>query len=106
MNIPSKLVNLIKAMYKDTKFRVETEGQTSTWHKQETGIRQGCPLSPYLFLVVMTVMFHDIHEGDPQNIVRHRIPGTTFDEVLYADDTICVSTDTRAMNKLLADIEQ
>ena len=28
-----------------------------------------------------------------------------FDEVLYADDTICTTTDTRAMNKLLAAIE-
>ena len=28
-----------------------------------------------------------------------------FDEVLYADDTICVSADTKTMNKLLASIE-
>ena len=34
-----------------------------------------------------------------------RIPGVNFNEVLYADDTICVSTDMRAMNILLAAIE-
>ena len=64
----------------------------------------GCRLSPYLFLIVMTVMFHDIHHGDKHNLLQHRIEATTYDEVLYADDTICVSTDTKAMNKLLADI--
>ena len=81
------------------------EGFTSRWYKQETGIRQGCPLSPYLFLILMTVIFEDIHEGDPQNLMQHRIQGTSYDEVLYADDTICISTDTKAMNKLLAAIE-
>ena len=35
-----------------------------------------------------------------------RIPGAEFDEVLYADDTICMSTDTRVINKTLANIER
>ena len=38
-------------------------------------------------------------------MIKHRIPGIDFDEVLYADDTICVSTNTAAMNRLLAAIE-
>ena len=41
---------------------------TSEWHEQQTGIRQGCPLSPYMLLVIMTTLFHDIHIGDPQNL--------------------------------------
>lgn len=81
------------------------DGTTSQWYKQETGIRQGCPLSPYLFLVIMTTLFHDIHEGDTQNLSKHRIQGTTYDEILYADDTICASTDVRAMNKFIKSIE-
>ena len=85
---------------------VEMDGIRSKWRTQETGIRQGCPLSPYLFILVMTVIFEDIHDGDQQmNLVKHRVAGATFDEVLYADDTICASKDTRAMNKLLANIE-
>ena len=86
-------------------FKVERDGRESHWKEQQTGIRQGCPLSPYLFLIVMTVMFHDIHEGDAQRLKQHRVEGTSFDEILYADDTICLSTDTKAMNKLLASIE-
>ena len=54
----------------------------------------------------MTVMFHDIHGQDSQGLDRHRIIGANYDEVLYADDTICISTDTKAMNKLLASIEK
>ena len=64
------------------------------------------PLSPYLFLIVMTTMFHDIHEGDKQHIVRHRVRGVRFDEVVYADATMCISENTRSMHLFLASIEE
>ena len=64
MGVAGKLINMIKQLYKNPKYKVEMEGYTSEWHKQHTGIRQGCPLSPYLFLVIMTVMFHDIHQDE------------------------------------------
>ena len=58
---------------------------------QRSGIRQGCPFSPYLFATVMTVMFHDIHADDYTKKIMQRITGTDFDELLYADDTICIA---------------
>ena len=106
MNIPNKMIAAIKAMYTNTKFNITTEGHTSEWYNQETGIRQGCPLSPYLFLIIMTTLFHDIHSLDPQSLTQHRICGANFDEIVYADDTICVSNDTKAMNKFLKSIEE
>ena len=89
MNIPTKLLNVVQSLYSAPMFKVERDGSESQWKEQQTGIRQGCPLSPYLFLIVMTVMFHDIHEGDAQRLKQHRVEGTSFDEILYADDTIC-----------------
>lgn len=105
MNVPIKMQNIIKSLYTNTQFNITMDNHTSDWHTQHTGIRQGCPLSPYLFLITMTTMFYDIHKTDAQNLAQHRIPGISYDEVLYADDTICVSTDTKAMNKLRAAIE-
>ena len=92
-------------LYKNTQFKVAIDGNTSKWETQETGIRQGCPLSPYLFLVVMTAMFRDIHFNMREGMAKYRIPGATFDEVIYADDTICMGTDTRQLNKMLTEIE-
>ena len=75
-------------------------------HTQHSGIWQGCPLSPYLFIIAMTTLFDDIHVGDPQNLIKHWISGIDFGEVVYADDTICMSTGTRTMNQLLKSIEE
>ena len=52
--------DIIKALYKNPRFYVEIDGVKSRTARQETGIRQGCPLSPDLFVVFRTVLFHDV----------------------------------------------
>ena len=71
--------------------QTEIEGESSDRMKQETGIRQGCSLSPYFFIVVMTAMFGEVITEDTNfssNLAKHKVPGAGVDEVTYADDTI------------------
>ena len=60
LNIPKPIIDMIKAMYDNPRFRVQQTDQASQWKVQRTGIRQGCPLSPFLFILTMHVMFTDI----------------------------------------------
>ena len=49
----------------------------------------------------MTTMVYDVHQETNKFLAKQRVPGAGFDEVTYADDTICISTDTKAMKQVL-----
>eukprot|EP00975_Prorocentrum_lima_P061546 12880533-Prorocentrum_lima.AAC.1 len=105
MLVPPHIVKIIANLYRNAEFCVRIDGKASTWRQQLTGIRQGCPLSPYLFIIVMTVMYYDIHHDDQVRTTRQRVRGTEADEVLYADDTVCIGQTVAAMTRLLHAIE-
>ena len=51
--IPSSVVDAIQVMYKDTYAKVLTpEGETNAF-KIDTGVLQGDPLAPFLFIIVL-----------------------------------------------------
>ena len=88
---------------------VSIDGRDSEWRQQCTSIRQGWPLSPYLFVIVMTALFKDIdaeteEEGSMDEQRTSRVPNTNFDDVLYADDTICLSTSADSVEARLRKI--
>ena len=51
-------------------------------------------------------MFEDVHSKLDQKLPRNRTPRADFDEVAYADDTICFSTDSRTTNQFIQAIEE
>ena len=54
----------------------------------------------------MTTIFHDIHEELEDTLIPHRVNDENFDEILFADDTICVSENAQALTKLLHEIQE
>ena len=95
-------------MYNNPEFVIETEGAQSEWKKQTSGIRQGCPMFPYLFLIAMTTIFDDIKSDHilKNKLINHRTKGATFDEMLYEDDTILSSDDLHTLQEYLHAIEK
>ena len=62
--IPEKLINLVKAFYNDFKCGVIHQGETSEWFDIKTGVKQGCNMSEFWFLMVVDwVMRRTVRNG-------------------------------------------
>ena len=86
------MIKVLEAFYSSPQFRIKDREGESDYRKQRTGIRQGCPLSPYLFIIVMTVLISDIRQELFTFRQREPIDGIGFADVLYADDTLLFGT--------------
>ena len=102
MGFSAHYVDVIKDCYRKPTFYVKDDYGISDQRVQSAGIRQGCPLSPFLFVLVMTCIDSDIQGTISQHVVNNRIPGLNYDMVYYADDTILYSQSNRGLNELLS----
>ena len=84
-------INWVKVLYKDIQSMVKVNGFLTDPINITRGIRQGCPLSPLLYILVAEVC--GIAIRDHKKIVGIKYGSYEHRILQYADDTtICVST--------------
>ena len=84
---------IIRAIYSGRRFVVRDAGHTSEPRPQHFGISQGCPLSPFLFSIVMTVLLFDASAKFAMAVETRQPCVLPVNELVYADDTLVVATD-------------
>ena len=103
-NIPEKTIKIIESFYKAPEFRIKDDEGYPEYRRQRAGIRQGCPLSPYLVILLMTVLLHDVYAEMNYKIIGHEPDCVGTRDILYAGDTMTVGTRAREINTILAQI--
>ena len=98
--LPNAFVEMIGAIYSSRTFFVSECGTASETCEQRFGISQGCPLSPYLFIMLMSVLITDA-QGKLRTDHGVVLPPDAFNELLYADDTLLIGAHGAAMQKYL-----
>jgi len=87
MNFGEDMLNMVETLYEDVEARVEVNGEMSDVMKTGGGVRQGCPLSPYLFICVLELLAISIRKNEGIVGIREPISGVSTKFSLFADDS-------------------
>ena len=87
--VPTKLVNIIEKSYSGMTCRVIHDGQLTEQFQIKTGVRQGCLLSPFLFLLAIDWIMRTTTE-QRKNGIRWTL-WTQLDDLDFADDLALLS---------------
>ena len=86
--IPQKIINMVRLLYEDVECAVMDEGKESTWFKVKTGVKQGCVLSGFLFLLVIDWIMREV-TSDNKNGLRWKMT-SKLEDLDFADDIALV----------------
>jgi len=94
-SIRRELIERIKEIYEQTKIPQEYTGITN-WFWTSKGVRQGCPLSPLLFVLVITDVEEKMKKRQTSGILigKDRIWTLT-----YADDLVLLAKNVKECRK-------
>uniref|UniRef100_A0A803SLC5 Reverse transcriptase domain-containing protein n=1 Tax=Anolis carolinensis TaxID=28377 RepID=A0A803SLC5_ANOCA len=83
--------NAVKAVYCQQTARIITNGHLSSSINIEKGTRQGCPLSPLLFIMTLEVLLESIRKN--KDLQGLRIRNHCHKIRAFADDIVCLIED-------------
>ena len=108
MGVSDHVIKVVMSLCQSPSFVVRDSQQVSSSKTQTKGLRQGCPLSPYLFSMVLTHLFHDVElkYENTYGILAGVIntPSRLWD-LEYADDTGLLSNSAEQLTRILHLIE-
>ena len=89
-SIPDKLITMMKIMYDDFECSVLEEGEQTRWFKITTGVKQGCVMSGFLFLLTVDWTMRRTTERHRNGITWNFT--SMLEDLDFADDIVLVSS--------------
>ncbi|PNY16580.1 ribonuclease H, partial [Trifolium pratense] len=106
---PPTMINLIMNCISTVSYQLLVNGQPSRSFKPERGIRQGDPLSPYVFILCANVLSGMLHKGARNNKIHglqvaRNAPKITH--LLFADDSLLFARANQKEAEVIINILQ
>ena len=98
------LIAWIKTFYKNISSCVFNNGFATPFFQLKRGVRQGDPLSPYLFIIALELLAINIRNNE--QIRGIKVDGNEIKLVIFADDMTTFVRDTVSFSHLINTLEQ
>ena len=102
--IPAKLIKVVQALYKNSEICVINNGVQSEWIKIISGVKQGCSMSGFLFILVLDWIMRQCVE-DKNTGIRWNFT-SKLEDLEFADDIALLSSKFSDMQQKMQKISE
>ena len=102
-NFGTSIKKWVCTFYTNIESAALNNGFLTKWFRPSRGVRQGCPLSPYLFILSAEIMANKVRQEPGFNGIK--ILGKELKLSQYADDTNLFCADLASVEKILEIVE-
>ena len=105
LHFPEQFIRWIKTCISTASFSVQVNGELAGYFGSERGLRQGCSLSPYLFVICMNVLSKMIDKAatDKKIALHPNCKKLQLTHLCFADDLmVFVKADKKSIQGTLA----
>ncbi|XP_039120341.1 uncharacterized protein LOC120256728 [Dioscorea cayenensis subsp. rotundata] len=97
MNFPDHWISWVSTCLQSCSFSLLINGSLSPWFSSSRGVRQGDPISSYLFILVSQTLTHMLNISFSINMIHGFNPNLSnnFNHLMYADDLILITQGSR-----------
>ncbi|XP_028550871.1 uncharacterized protein LOC114579679 [Dendrobium catenatum] len=107
LGFPDKFANFLIQCVSNTKFSIIVNGNYSEWIEAKRGFRQGCPLSPFLFILCSQLLTDEVKRNGKELGIKIAPIVENISHLLYADDIVfflkangsCVKKEKEILNR-------
>ena len=101
--IPDKYINLFKLIYENSSCNIRTQTGVTDSFNIVTGVRQGCILSPFLFLLVIDFVMRKTFEDKEWGI---NMSHGNLSDLDFADDIALLANKLQQLQEMTSSLEE
>ncbi|KAJ4763344.1 RNA-directed DNA polymerase (reverse transcriptase)-related family protein [Rhynchospora pubera] len=108
INMPDKITKMMLSAYRRAQVTIHINGSGDGYIIPRRGLRQGCPMSPYAFIMVMEMLTRRLKKAMAQarvEGVKLAASAQTLTHMIYADDLVLLGqaneTELRELRSIL-----